>query len=95
MNARTLRTTADIKGMVENNKVVNFTRFQGGQLWYSTECGFEFPVSLQEVGQSTYPSQDKALLFLRFIRKHIEMIQEARGSVEPLPNAPLAGRPRC
>lgn len=95
MNARTFRTKADIKGMVENNKMVHFTRFQSGQLWYATECGFEFPVSLEEAGQTSFPSQDKALLFMRFIRKHIQMIEDARGSVEPLPGVAPIDRPRC
>lgn len=89
MITRTLRTAADIKGMVQSGKLVRFTRFQAGQLWYATECGFEFPVAIEEIGQSTYPAQDKAALFMRFIRKHIEFIQSSLASVEPS----MVGRP--
>lgn len=77
MNTRAIRTASDIKTMVQGGKQVRFTRFQSGQLWYSTECGFEFPVPVEEVGQTPYLAQDKALLFMRFIRKHIQHIQSA------------------
>ena len=95
MTARTIRTAADIKGMVEGGKLVNFTHFQGGQLWYSTECGFEFPVALEEVGEASYPAQDKALLFMRFIRKHIQMIQASLGEGAQVQKEPTLAPPPC
>jgi hypothetical protein len=95
MTARTIRTPADIKGMVEGGKLVNFIHFQGGSLWYATECGFEFPVSLDEVGETTYPAQDKALLFMRFIRKHIQMIQASLGEVSRDQEPRVLAPPPC
>lgn len=94
MNARTIRTPADIKGMVDNGKQVRFTRFQSGQLWYATECGFEFPVALEDVGETPYPAQDKAMLFLRFIRKHVQMIQASLAEADqPAVEPSMVGRP--
>lgn len=82
MNARTLRTAADIKGMVKDGKLVRFVRFQSGQLWYVTECGFEFPVAIAETGEAPYLAEDKAMLFMRFIRKHIQLIQSSLAQAE-------------
>lgn len=60
--------------MVSNNKKVRFIQYREGEFIYSTECGFEFPVPLADVGKATLLAEDKALLFLRYIRKHVEMI---------------------
>ena len=61
----------NIKDMVGNNKKVKFIQYREGEFIYSTECGFEFPVPLADVGKATLLAEDKALLFLRYIRKHV------------------------
>lgn len=65
----------NIKDMVSNNKKVKFIQYREGEFIYSTECGFEFPVPLADVGKATLLAEDKALLFLRYIRKHVEVIE--------------------
>lgn len=65
----------NIKDMVGNNKKVKFIYYREGEFIYSTECGFEFPVPLADVGKATLLAEDKALLFLRYIRKHVEVIE--------------------
>ena len=67
-----------IKEMVKDNKVVQFVHFKDGELLYRTECGFEFPVPVSDVGTATMLAQDKALLFMRYIRKHIDLLALAR-----------------
>ena len=64
--------------MVSNNKKVTFVRYQKGYLWYSTECGFEFPVPISDTGDAAFVGQDKALLFMRWIKKHIDCIHQAK-----------------
>ena len=68
----------NIKEMVNNNKRVTFVRYQNNELWYSTECGFEFPVPISDTGEAAFLNSDKALLFMRWIRKHIDVIQKAK-----------------
>ncbi len=67
----------NIKEMVQNKKV-KFVRYQNKELWYVTECGFEFPVPISDTGEASFVSEDKALLFMRWIRKHIENINAAK-----------------
>lgn len=69
-----------LKDMVKDGKQVRFSFYRGNELWYVTECGFEFPVPIADVGDATFLAQDKALLFMRYIRKHLAMIAEARAA---------------
>ena len=66
-----------IKEMVAG-KTVKFVRYQRKELWYVTECGFEFPVPIEDTGDAAFQSQDKAMLFMRWIRKHQEMLALAQ-----------------
>lgn len=66
-----------IKDEVKGNQVVKFLRYRSKNLWYVTESGFEFPVPIDEAGEATFFAQDRAMLFMRYIRKHIEACQEA------------------
>ena len=67
-----------IKDMVAGEKQVTFARYREGELWYVTDDGFEFPVPVEDVGNATFLARDKALLFMRYIRKHIQMLEQAR-----------------
>lgn len=62
----------NIKDMVKDNKKVRFVQYKHNQLWYETECGFRFPVPTEDTGDGTFLAEDKAILFMRYIRKAIE-----------------------
>lgn len=62
-----------IKEMVMNGKTVKFQRYQAGELWYVTECGFEFPVPIDDTNGASFASQDKAMMFMHWIKKHLEL----------------------
>lgn len=64
----------NIKEMVKN-KTVRFLYFKDRELFYITECGFKFPVSIDDVGTASMNAEDKAIFFMRWIRKEI-VIQE-------------------
>jgi hypothetical protein len=67
-----------LKDMVKGGKKVRFAFFRSRELWYETECGFQFPVPIGEIGDAVFVAEDKALLFMRYIRKHLEAIEAAR-----------------
>ena len=58
-------------------RMVRFVRYRAGMLWYATESGFEFPVPIADVGEATFLAQDKATLFMRYIRRHLDLLQAA------------------
>jgi hypothetical protein len=64
--------------MVSNDGQVSFVRYRDGELWYATDDGFEFPVPVADIGNATFLARDKALLFMRYMRKHLQMIEQAR-----------------
>lgn len=66
----------NLKEMVSNNKQVTFEYYKSGELWYKTECGFIFPVPIEDTGDGKFLNQDKAMFFMRYIRKYIDKINE-------------------
>ena len=71
----------NLKDMVQRGKKVRISSFSRGQLWYRTENGFEFPVPVldrKEVGNATFLAEDKAIYFMRYIRKHMQFLDAAR-----------------
>jgi hypothetical protein len=63
--------------MVKNKKVT-FMHYSNKELWYETEDGFEFPVPIEDTGNATFLAEDKAILFMRYIRKHKDMLDNAK-----------------
>jgi len=70
-----------IKDMVRDNKKVHFKFYRQKELWYATEDGFEFPVPIDDIGDGVFLNEDKAMLFMRYIRKHLEMIDKEKEQV--------------
>lgn len=68
----------NIKEMVKDNKKVKFVHYKQNELWYITETGFEFPVPIEDVGDGVFQNEDKALFFMRWIKKHIKMLEDAK-----------------
>jgi len=71
----------NIKDMVKDGKKVKFTHYKLGEVWYETECGFKFPVPVsntEEIGDATFLAEDKAMLLMRYIRKYIKYLEDAK-----------------
>lgn len=47
---------------------------------------FEFPVPISDIGNATFGAQEKAMLLMRYIRKHLDYIDKAK--VEENVNVP-------
>jgi hypothetical protein len=67
----------NIKEMVKDNKQVTFEFYRKSELWYKTECGFMFPVPIKDCGDGTFLPKDKAMMFMRYIRKQIQAVDKA------------------
>jgi hypothetical protein len=67
-----------LKEMIVNNQKVKFLHYQYKELWYVTECGFEFPVPIADTGSGIFLPEDKAISFMRWIRKQIELINKSQ-----------------
>lgn len=62
---------------------VTFQFYRQGNLYYKTETGITFPVPIEDTGEATFLNEDKAMLFMRYIRKHLAAAQagESNGTV--------------
>jgi hypothetical protein len=70
-----------IKDMVKDKKVT-FLFYKEGELWYTTECGFEFPVPTNDVGTAAMNAEDKAILYMRWIRKEVGAQEQLKAQLE-------------
>jgi hypothetical protein len=69
-----------IKALVSGT--VEFQYYRDGNLWYSTSVGsFLFPVPIADIGNATFLKADKAMLFMRYIRKHLDLATQAKQAV--------------
>ena len=70
----------NIKNLVKDSKKVYFSFYKDGDLWYRHEDDFKFPVPVSDVDTATMLSEDKAMLFMRYMRKHIAVINDAKAA---------------
>ena len=71
----------NIKDMVKD-KLVLFKYYHQGNLWYETEDGFIFPVPVEDTGGGKFGREDKAILFMRWIKRYMdEMKLELKGDL--------------
>jgi hypothetical protein len=68
----------NIKNMIMGGKKVTFVKYKKGELFYKTECDFEFPVAISDTGDGEFPSVDKASYYMRWINKQIKSINEGK-----------------
>jgi hypothetical protein len=69
-----------LKDLVSGGKQVHFLFYRQKELWYKTDDGFEFPVPIDDIGDGVFLATDKAMLFMRYIRKHLQDIDLGRQS---------------
>jgi len=62
-------TTAEI---IKASKIVKFDYYREGNLMYSTDTGFQFPVPISDTNGATFNAEDKPIFFMRWIRKQVE-----------------------
>jgi hypothetical protein len=63
----------DIKDCIRGN--VEFLHYRKGYLYYRCENGFVFPVPVEDTGDASFNATDRAMLFMRWIRKELANIQ--------------------
>ena len=65
----------NIKELVKD-KTVKFEFYRKQELWYRVvDTDFVFPVPVDDTGDGTFLNEDKAILFMRYIRKQLEQLK--------------------
>ncbi len=65
----------NILELIKDNKA-HFVSYKEGFFIYRVN-DFEFPVPLSDIGGATLLAEDKAIFFMRWIRKHINEKEKA------------------
>lgn len=71
-----------IKDLVSPGKTVHFQFYRKGELHYKTSDGFDFVVPVEDCGDGTFEGSDKAITFMRYIRKQLEANAVGRQQTE-------------
>lgn len=69
-----IKTKMNIKEIIKDN-TVRFDFLRAGVAYYKVTVNgeaYRFPVRLDDIGDATLLSEDKAIMFMRFIRKAME-----------------------
>ena len=67
----------NIKDIVKNQNA-RFVFYRDRALFYETDNGFQFPVPIDDAGSATLNNEEKAILLMRYIRKHLENTKHAK-----------------
>lgn len=57
-----------------------FQFYRAGNLYYKTDTGIEFPIPTSDVEGATVLGEDKSMLFMRWIRKHLKVLEQANSA---------------
>lgn len=68
----------NVKEHVNKGQMVKFLFYRSGTLYYQTEKGLIFEVPTSDCGDACFKDSDKAMLFMRWIRKQIEANESAK-----------------
>lgn len=52
-----------------------FVHARAGHLYYRTDSGLEFPIPFTEMDDATFLSEDKAIFFMKWIRKFLKTVE--------------------
>ena len=67
-----------LKDHVSGN--VEFQYYRAGNLMYKTSTGVEFPVPVSDTNDATFPRTEKGILFMRWVRKHLQETKNGKTS---------------
>lgn len=63
---------------IVRNQNAHFVFYRDQALFYETDNGFQFPVPVSDAGSATFNHEEKAILLMRYIRKHLARTEAAR-----------------
>jgi len=75
------------------NKQVHFIHFRDDEFIYKTDDGFEFPIPMSDLKNQklTLLATDKAIYFMRWIRKQLELVTAIKIVEAKIENEKLKG----
>jgi hypothetical protein len=69
----------DLKSLVKD-KMAHFVYYRDHALHYEIDGEFLFPVPIEDAGSATFRATEKAILLMRYIRRHLKQIEASSGT---------------
>ena len=63
---------------IVKNQNAHFVFYRDRALFYETDNGFQFPVPIEDAGSATFNKEEKAIFLMRYIRRHLKNVEEAK-----------------
>lgn len=70
----------DLKALIKDGKRVRFDFYRKGELHYVHEDGFRFVVPTSDCGDGVFLHDDRAITFMRYLRKQLDANEEGRAA---------------
>jgi hypothetical protein len=74
-----IMNSTTLKDIVKDN-TVKFQYYKDREFWYKVNYGENeeliFPVPIDDVGDATMMKEDKAIMFMRYIRKYLSTLEQ-------------------
>ena len=86
---------SSVKEHVVNNQKVYFSFYREGVLYYKTEKGLLFEVPISDTGSGCFNNEDRAILFMRWIRKQVEANEQGRLESQKYQRVETSGCPHA
>lgn len=67
---------------IVKDATASFQYYRQGNLYYRTSTGFDFVIPLEDTGDASFLVEDKAIFFMRWIRKQLATDQTATQETE-------------
>lgn len=69
----TMSAEIKISDYITKDEKAVFSFYREGNLYYKIK-DIEFPVPIADAGMATFLAEDKAIMFMRWFRKHVELL---------------------
>ena len=66
---------------VSEGQMARFIQFFDNEFWYRTDSGFDFPIPYADAKGATFLATDKAIYFMRWVRKHMTLLENAEKAI--------------
>lgn len=71
-----MNITTDLKTHLKGN--ASFVYWRDNAMWYQTESGLMFPIPVADLDTAQILATEKAMVFMRWIRKYLASAESAR-----------------
>lgn len=63
-----------LKDLIGGNKTAKLTHYRNGSLFYETTDGFKFEVPTTDCGDTEFPAEGRAGMYMKWIKRQLDNV---------------------